>query len=141
MYTFSSFNENMEELDFREFPKWMPNSLEIMALVDVWAKAHEVSRGAIIRQISIAYAWTQANPKKAPKRLIARFLHSWMAQAKRYGNLKVKAEPWKPSAPEPECEMTIEEMRAIRRKNMPQYKGDPQKYPGAIETEAVKNVA
>ncbi len=107
----------MTELDFRAMPKWMPEAIEIMALVETWAKAYGVPREAIVRQIPIAYAWAQSNKKKAPKRNILRFLFNWMQQAKRWGNLKVPEKP-QVRAPDPAPDMTVEEMIAIRKANM-----------------------
>ena len=130
------------DLDFTKMPRFSKDSMKIWKLIPEWSLAHQVEPQAIISQLYTAHAWIESNPKKAPKRLITRFLHSWMAQAKRYGNLKVKAEPWKPAPPEPEGDMTIEELQEIRRKNMPQYRADPQRFPGAIDTNAeeIKNV-
>lgn len=94
----------MNELDFKSMPKWMPEALEIMMLIEVWAKAYEVPREAIIRQIPIAYAWSQSNGKKAPKKHIVRFLFTWMKSAKRWGNLAPR-EPnrlWKEVIPKEE---------------------------------------
>ncbi len=92
--------------------------MQIWALVPQWAHAYQVAQDAIVGQIYTAHAWCDSNPKKAPKRLFTRFLWAWMGQAKRYGNLKSKPAPQIPRAPEPEPDMTIEEMRAIRERNM-----------------------
>lgn len=108
----------MDDPDFRQMPLWMPEALDIMALVGTWAQAYEVPRDAIVRQIPIAYAWARANKKQAPKKQITRFLHTWMRNAKKWGNLVV-AQPdrrYKDSIPDED--MTFEEMIAIRQKNM-----------------------
>ncbi len=130
------------DLDFTKMPRFSKDSMKIWQLIPQWAHAYQVEEQAIINQLYTAHAWCDSNPKKAPKRLITRFLWSWMAQAKRYNNLKSQIKAVLDPPPEdPKEDMTIEEMREIRRKNMPQYRGDPQKFPGAIETEAEKNVA
>lgn len=129
------------DLDFEKLPRFIAHSMKIWQLIPEWARAHEVPEQAIISQLYIAHAWCNSNPKKAPKKNSVRFLHSWMIQAKRYNNLKVAQGPVAPRAPDVEGDMTIEEMQEIRRRNMPQYRGDPQKHPGAIETEVIKDVA
>jgi hypothetical protein len=111
--------------------------MQILTLVPQWAEAHQVPREAIVNQIYIAHVWADSNPKKAPKKNMTRYLDSWMKQAKKYGNLRVPPPPSVPRPPDPEGDMTVEEMREIRRRNMPQYRGDPQKFPGAIDTEAL----
>lgn len=107
------------DLDFDKLPRFKSHSVQVFGLIPQWAYAHQVPDEAIINQLYIAHAWCDSNPKKAPKKQVSRFLWSWMAQAKRYGNLKV---PQKnvPRAPEviPEEDMTFEEMRAIREANM-----------------------
>lgn len=124
-------------LDFERLPRFKPQAMKIVSLTRQWAYAHGVPEEAVITQIYTAHAWCDSNPKRAPKKDMARFLWSWMGQAKRYGNLVVRAKeaPREPVV-ENEGDMTVEEMRAIRRRNMPQYRGDPQKFPGAIETGA-----
>lgn len=75
-----------------------------MALIESWARAYEVPREAIIRQIPIAYAWSQSNKNKGPRTQITRFLFTWMRHAKKYGNLGTK-EPnrlWKEVIPKEE---------------------------------------
>jgi hypothetical protein len=129
------------EIDFAKLPRFKHHAMTILSLVPEWAHAHQVPEDAIRSQIYTAHAWCNSNAKKAPKKNVVRFLWSWMASAKRYGNLKTPQAPASPRPPDPEGDMTVEEMRAIRRQNMPQYRGDPQKFPGAIETEAIKDVA
>ena len=111
------------DLDFTKMPRFAKDSMKIWQLIPEWAYAYQVDAQAIISQLYTAHAWIESNPRKAPKRLMTRFLHSWMAQAKRYGNLKVQSEPWKPTQPEPEPEMSFEELQRIRRENMPNYRG------------------
>ena len=114
----------MEDLDFRTMPLWMSHSLEILALVETWARAYNVSREAILRQIPIAYAWCQSNKNKAPKKNVIRFLFNFMRKAKEFGNLKVE-QPGKlyKEAPAQE-DMTLDELAEIRRRNFPP-KGTP----------------
>ena len=126
------------ELDFERLPKFKHQALQIISLIMEWSAAHHVSRDAVIDQIYTAHAWVCSNPKKAPKKLITRFLYSWMNQAKRYGNLKIKEKPiQRPAEAVSDDSMTFEEMQEIRRRNMPQYRGDPQRFPGAIDTKVI----
>src|SRR5689334_16254425 len=114
------------EINFEKLPRFRSHAMQILSLVGQWAEAHQVPRDAIVNQIYIAHAWADSNPKKAPKKNMTRYLFNWMAQAKRYGNLRVpeKKVP-RVVQPEPEGDMTIEEMRAIREKNMPHYRAAP----------------
>ena len=101
----------MESLKrFRDF------KYQITALLSEWAQAYEVSESAIERQISIAHAWCNANPKKAPKKDPVRFLHNWMRIAKKMGNLVTKRSSYQESKSNED--MSFEEMVAIRKSNM-----------------------
>jgi hypothetical protein len=108
------------ELNFEKLPRFKNHAMRIWSLVPQWAHAHQVPEEAIVSQIYIAHAWADSNPKKAPKKNMTRYLDSWMKQAKRYGNLKVAPAKPVPRAPDPEGDMTVEEMREIRRQNFPQ---------------------
>ncbi len=107
------------DFNFEKLPRFKAHAFEISLLMPQWARAHQVPCDAIINQIYIAHAWADSNPKKAPKKNITRYLFNWMAQAKRYGNLKVpekRVQAVKAVIPEPD--MTFEEMQAIRKQNM-----------------------
>jgi hypothetical protein len=106
----------MAELDFRQMPKWMPEALEIQALIDTWARSYEVPREAIIRQIGLAYAWAQSNKKRAPKKQVTRFLNNWMRLAQKHGNLVKEHKNYEEKVVQED--MTFEEMQEIRRKNL-----------------------
>ena len=107
------------ELDFVKMPRFQKHSMKIWQLIPQWAHAHQVPEEAVIHQLYIAHAWADSNPKKAPKKDPVRFLWSWMAQAKRYGNLKAPQRPTiKLPEPEPNYDMTVDEMIAIRQANM-----------------------
>lgn len=87
-------------------------------MIPTWAIAFGVDEKAIIRQIPIAHAWIDSNPRKGPKRDIIRFLFNWLTKAQKFGNLvaevKVNAYKEKPTNED----MTVEEMQEIRRRNM-----------------------
>jgi hypothetical protein len=107
------------DLNFDKLPRFKIDAMKVWSLVPQWAHAHQVSEEAIIYQLYTAHAWCDSNPKRAPKKQVARFLWSWMGQAKRYGNLKVKpVESLKPKEYEENRDMTYEEMVAIRQQNM-----------------------
>lgn len=110
----------MPDLDFRLMPKWMPEALEIQALVDTWARAYEVPREAILRQIPIAYAWAQSNKKAGPKKHVIRYLFNFMRKAKEFGNLTVKAKEIIFKEQPVADDLTFEEMVEIRKRNMGQ---------------------
>lgn len=98
-------------------PGFMPEALEIMTSIDDWAKAHQVPREAIIRQIPIAYMWTRSNKKRAPKKNIMRFLDNWFKRAKEHHNLTSQQPVHKYVDNVPEEDMSIDEMIAIRKRN------------------------
>lgn len=121
-------------LDFSSMPRFEKQKFQIFNLVEEWASAYGVDSAAILRQIPIAHAWCNANPKRAPKHDVARFLYNWMGIAKRKGTLVVK-EPdrrYKETLPEPD--MTAEDLREIRRQNFPQYRPDPVKFKDSLTT-------
>lgn len=96
----------------------MSDALEIQALVETWARAYEVPREAVIRQIPIAYAWCMSNKNKQPKKNVIRFLFNFMRLAKKYGNLTTTEKKLYQEAPAAAEDMSFEEMRQIRLKNM-----------------------
>lgn len=108
----------MDELNFHQMPKWMPEALQIQMMIDVWARGYDVPREAVIRQIPIAYAWAQSNPKKAPRKNILRYLNTFMRKAQEFGNLKVPAPRPAALPTDLAVDMTPEEMVEIRKKNM-----------------------
>lgn len=91
--------------------------MKVLVLIPQWAHAHQATEDAIREQIYTAHAWCDSNPKKAPKVNVTRFLWSWMGQARRYNTL-MKKPVIKLRVEEVESDMTIEEMQAIRRKNL-----------------------
>ncbi len=115
----------MPDLDFRQMPEWMPDALEIQALVNTWARAYDVSPEAIKRQIPIAYGWAVSNKNKAPKKNVIRYLFNFMRKAKEFGNLVEKSIDRTYHETLPEEEMSVEEMKAIREKNMGNFHVPP----------------
>ena len=107
----------MQEDIFINFPRFKEHSFRIVSLIPEWARAYQVPEQAILRQLSYAHAWINANPRKAPKRDPVRFLFNWMRLAQKYGNLKVP-EPSKKVQPEKEPDMSFEEMVSIRKRNL-----------------------
>lgn len=107
------------DLNFEKLPRFKNDAMKIWQLIPQWAHAHQVDQGAVINQIYIAHAWLDSNPKKAPKKLITRFLWSWMGQAKRYGNLKTPQKAVPKVIEAHNEDMSVEEMEEIRRRNFP----------------------
>lgn len=106
-------------LDFEKLPRFKDQAMMVFQLIPQWAHAHQVSEEAVVSQIYTAHAWCDSNPKKAPKKYPVRFLWSWMAAAKRYGNLKTpEKQTLKVQEALPDEDMTVEEMIAIRQANM-----------------------
>lgn len=105
-------------LDFEQFPRFKMASFQIVTLIPQWAKAYEVETEAIIRQIPIAHAWCNSNPKKAPKTNPVRFLHNWMRIAKKMGNLVSRQPDRRYKEQATEEDMSVEEMIEIRKRNM-----------------------
>jgi hypothetical protein len=127
----------MTDLDFRQMPKWMSDSLLIMTSIGDWAKRFDVDEDEIRRQIGLAYGWTINNPRKAPKKNVMRYLYNWMLIAQRKGSMAKRSVKPKEKYPDPESDMSLEEMRAIRQKNFPQYKADPCRFNNIVDTQAV----
>lgn len=113
----------MAELNFEKMPKWFPEALTIITMIDTWAEAYKVPREEILRQIPLAYSWACSNPKMAPKKQVMRFLNNWMANAKRWGNLVARRVDHKRAA-DVEGDMTFEEMQAIRKANLGNLRGE-----------------
>lgn len=86
-------------------PRFGKHQYEIVGLITEWARAYEVEPAAIERQIPIAHAWINSNPKKAPKKDPVRFLNNWMRLAKKMGNLVAKQPDRKYKEPAPEDEV------------------------------------
>lgn len=129
------------ELNFEQLPRFKSHAMTIWSLIPEWSVAHQVPHEAIVNQIYISHAWCNSNPLKAPKKNPVRFLWSWMASAKRYGNLKTPEKPVVKAAEKPNYDMTVEEMKAIRMRNMPQKGTLAAKHQNAIDAEVIKDVA
>ena len=110
------------EIFFEKLPRFKSHAMQIIHLIPQWSFANEVSPEAITRQLYIAHAWCDSNPKRAPKKDPARFLWSWMRQAKKYGNLTATPRDTTYREAPTQEDMTVEEMIAIRRQNMPTHR-------------------
>jgi hypothetical protein len=106
-------------VDFNYLPKFKSFQFEIVTQIPDWARVYQVPEAEIERQIGIAHVWWQNNPKRGPKKDIMRYLHNWMAIAERKGSLMhltpQKAKKHLENIVE---DMTVEEMKEIRKKNM-----------------------
>ncbi len=107
-------------IDFDQLPHFKKFQIQILDMIPQWEQTYQVDADAVEKQIREAHAWILTNPKKAPRERILRFLNSWMSSARRYHNLGRKEYLPPPPPPMPEGDMTIEEMVAIRKKNMGQ---------------------
>ena len=103
-------------MDFDKLPRFKSFTFQITIQIPIWADAFQVEPQEIERQIAISHTWIDANPRKAPKNVM-RFLQNWMAIADRKHSLRRSARPVTPREPDPEPDMTFEEMVAIRKKN------------------------
>lgn len=103
-------------LDFSRLNRFKGKQFEIVSLVSEWAMAYGVEPEAIERQIAIAHAWCNANPKKAPKKDPVRFLYNFMRIAKKMGNLVSKEldRKFKETQPREEEVMTGEDFKRMR---------------------------
>lgn len=103
-------------IDFAHLPRFQSRQLQIVSMISIWAQGFQVDLAAIERQIPIAHAWADSNPKRAPKRNMVRFLFNWMTRAQRWGNLVVKQRDLsykETQAPEDEI-MTGDDFRRMR---------------------------
>lgn len=126
-------------IDFSHLPRLKPFQFEITCKLSEWARTFEVDEVEIERQILYAAGWIQNNPKKAPKKDMMRFLYNWLLIAKRKGSLIAKRQDitYKEKPSEDDEELSLDEMREIRRRNFPQYKPDPVKFKDSVTTEVV----
>lgn len=74
-------------IDFDQLPRFKKHQFEIVSRVTEWANAFEVPYEAVERQIPIAHAWCNSNPKKSPKKDPVRFLNNWMRIARNMGSM------------------------------------------------------
>lgn len=77
-------------INFEPLARFRDNSYKINSLISEWAKAYEVPLEAVEKQVYVAHAWCNSNPKKAPKKDPVRFLNNWMRIAKSMGSLVSK---------------------------------------------------
>ena len=103
-------------LNLDQMPEFKAHSFKIMEMIPIWARTYQVDEQAIEKQIPIAYAWTKANPEKAPKKQIVRFLNNWMALAKKFDNLKpsINKPLYKEEKPPEDEVMTGEDFRKMK---------------------------
>lgn len=104
-------------IDLNLFPRFKDWSFKIAEQITVWSKAFQVEPGEIERQIAIAHAWCENNKAKAPKKDIMRFLNNWMQIADRKHSLRRGTPKVEPREPDPEPDMSVEELIAIRKAN------------------------
>lgn len=111
-------------MNMNDLPRFKSFHFLITCQVPVWAKAFGVEENEIERQIGIAHAWADNNPKKAPKRDVMRYLQNWMQIAEREGSLRrgAKSVLYKDDAKD--GDMTPEEMQEIRRRNLGERKSN-----------------
>jgi hypothetical protein len=105
-------------VDYYLLPRFREFQVKIAHAMQDWHVAFGVDLKEIERQVRIAHAWCDNNPRRAPKKDIPRFLNNWMQIADRKGSLKKMSAPIAPRAPEVETDMSYEEMVEIRKRNM-----------------------
>ena len=108
-------------IEFNFLPRFKEFQFQVVCQVPVWARVFEVDPKEVERQIMVAHAWIDNNPRKAPKNIL-RFLNNWMSIADRKGSLRKVGRTLPPRAMDPEPDMSIEEMIAIRKKNFGDFR-------------------
>jgi hypothetical protein len=103
-------------IDLSAAPKFQESLVEITQKIPQWAETFKVEYQEIERQIGFAVGWALINPRKAPKKNVMRFLFNWFLIADRKGSMRRTAKV-APREPDPEPDMSIAEMIAIRKKN------------------------
>lgn len=104
-------------IDFDKFARFRGFQMQIVCRIPEWVDIFDVPQGEIERQLALAHGWADNNPKKAPKTNMMRYLYNWLLIAQRKGSLlKKPRENW--SEEKTSDEMSFEEMREIRRRNM-----------------------
>jgi hypothetical protein len=107
--------------DFSKLPRFRKHAHRVIELVPQWAMAYQVDELAIWRQLPIAHVWCEANPDKAPKKNVIRFLNSWMRQARSFGNLVVvqTSRPYVEPLIAPEDLLTYEDILDSKERKTP----------------------
>lgn len=78
-------------MNFDKLPRFKMEALAIVCKIPEWADdVFKVNAEEIERQIHLAHGWADANPKKAPKKNIIRYLYNWLLIAQRKGSLLKK---------------------------------------------------
>jgi hypothetical protein len=78
-------------MNFEKLPRFQGESLGIVCKVPEWADLiFKVGLEEIERQIHLAHGWADANPRKAPKKNMVRYLYNWLLIAQRKGSLLQK---------------------------------------------------
>lgn len=108
---------NLRMLNFDILSRFSNYQFQIVCQIPIWASCYKAEPEEIERQILIAHAWCENNPGKAPRKNVMRFLNNWMSLADRKSTMRRTSKPVI-RAPDPEPDMSFEEMVAIREKNM-----------------------
>ena len=74
-------------MDFEKLPRFKIDQLAILCEIERWVDVFEVERSEIERQIKFAHGWIDANPRKAPRTNVIRYLFNWLTIAERKGSL------------------------------------------------------
>lgn len=108
-------------MDFEKLPRFKGFQLDIHCQIPVWADAYRVEQTEIERQIDMAHVWAVNNPKRAPRKDIMRYLNNWMALAEQKGSMRRQdrrsGQDRRVVNPDPEPDMSYEEMVEIRKRN------------------------
>jgi hypothetical protein len=94
--------------------RFQDSKFEIVCKVPEWAKAYGVEPMAIERQVLIAEAWCNSNPKKAPKKNVIRFLFNWISKAQKMGNLVANHRSFKETRASDDELVSGEDFKALR---------------------------
>lgn len=106
-------------MDIEKLGRFRNFMMPIIIQIPIWAQAYKVENEEIERQILLAHAWAENNPKRAPKKDMLRYLNNWMSIADVKGSMRRGVSAPIKRAPEPEPDMTPEEMHEITLRNMP----------------------
>lgn len=110
-------------MTFERLNRFHGFQLQIVCQIPLWAQGYKVEPDEIERQILLAHGWAENNPKRAPKSAVMRYLNGWMSLADRKGSMRRVERRLKPREPEPEPDMSYEDMVAIRKRNMGEAAG------------------
>src|SRR4029077_7578697 len=102
-------------LDFSQMPRFKEFESKILFMISSWSTCFQAPPEQIERQIPIAHAWCDHNPRKAFKKDPVRFLFNWLKIADRKGTLQHhRSFVYQEQRPPESEQLTYEDIQAMK---------------------------